>query len=42
MIGWGSSPEWEQCDEFFARGNEWTYKQLVRVCSGVAQTPSSN
>lgn len=40
MIGWGNGPEWDQCYEFFARGNEWTYKQLARVCSA-AQTPSS-
>ena len=42
MIGWGNGPEWDQCYDFFARGNEWTYKQLSRVCSGAAQNPSGN
>jgi uncharacterized protein YndB with AHSA1/START domain len=31
MVGWGSGPEWEEAYNFFARGNEWTYRQLVNA-----------
>jgi uncharacterized protein YndB with AHSA1/START domain len=31
MIGWGKSPEWDTTYDFFAKGNEWTYKELLRV-----------
>jgi activator of Hsp90 ATPase-like protein len=29
MVGWGTGKEWDDAYDFFARGNEWTYKQLV-------------
>jgi hypothetical protein len=31
MIGWGRGPEWDKTYEFFAKGNESTYKQLVAL-----------
>jgi uncharacterized protein YndB with AHSA1/START domain len=30
MVGWGSGEEWDKAFEFFARGNEWTYENLVK------------
>jgi uncharacterized protein YndB with AHSA1/START domain len=29
MVGWGSGTEWDEAYGFFARGNEWTYRQLI-------------
>jgi uncharacterized protein YndB with AHSA1/START domain len=29
MVGWGAGPDWDEAYNFFARGNEWTYRQLV-------------
>ena len=31
MIGWGSGPEWDKTYNFFARGNEWTFRNLVKA-----------
>jgi hypothetical protein len=31
MIGWGKGPEWEKTYNFFARGNEWTFRNLVKA-----------
>lgn len=31
MIGWGIGQEWDKTYQFFAQGNEWTYKQLVKL-----------
>jgi hypothetical protein len=31
MIGWGKGPEWDKTYNFFARGNEWTARNLVKV-----------
>lgn len=30
MIGWGSGPDWDKVYDFFAKGNEWTYKELLK------------
>lgn len=30
MVGWRSGEEWDKAFEFFARGNEWSYKSLVK------------
>lgn len=30
MVGWGTGKEWDNAFGFFAKGNEWTYKQLVK------------
>ena len=30
MVGWGSGKEWDDAYNFFARGNEWTYRQLAK------------
>jgi uncharacterized protein YndB with AHSA1/START domain len=31
MIGWGSGPDWDKAYDFFARGNKWSYEQLVKL-----------
>lgn len=30
MIGWGQGKEWDDTFYFFAKGNEWTYRQLTK------------
>ena len=36
MVGWGVGKDWDQTYDFFARGNEWTYRQLAKYLSSVA------
>src|SRR3989442_455070 len=31
MIGWGKGPEWDKTYDFFARGNDWTYRNLIKL-----------
>ena len=31
MVGWGTGEHWDQTYNFFAKGNEWTYKQMVKL-----------
>jgi hypothetical protein len=31
MIGWGTGPDWNKTYAFFARGNAWTYNQLIKL-----------
>ncbi len=31
MIGWGQGKDWEKTYDFFLKGNDWTYKELVKV-----------
>lgn len=31
MIGWGKGSEWDKTYEFFAKGNEWSYKELLKA-----------
>ena len=31
MIGWGSGKDWEKTYDFFVKGNEWTYKELLKL-----------
>jgi hypothetical protein len=33
MVGWGTGKDWDETYAFFARGNEWTYQQLVKYLS---------
>ena len=33
MVGWGKGAEWDKTYEFFRRGNEWTYKRLIKAVS---------
>lgn len=33
MVGWGTGKDWDQTYDFFARGNEWTYRQLAKYLS---------
>jgi hypothetical protein len=30
MIGWGKSNDWNKTYDFFVKGNEWTYKELLK------------
>jgi hypothetical protein len=30
MMGWGKGPAWDKTYNFFARGNEWTYNELLK------------
>jgi uncharacterized protein YndB with AHSA1/START domain len=29
MIGWGTGTDWDKTYDFFVKGNEWTYQQLL-------------
>ncbi|RYY45491.1 MAG: hypothetical protein EOO06_16440 [Chitinophagaceae bacterium] len=31
MIGWGQGKDWEKTYNFFVKGNEWTYEQLLKI-----------
>jgi len=31
MIGWGVGQDWDKIYRFFAEGNEWTYRQLIKL-----------
>jgi uncharacterized protein YndB with AHSA1/START domain len=30
MIGWGTGDDWDKAYNFFVKGNEWTYKELLK------------
>ena len=30
MIGWGEGKDWDNTYDFFVRGNEWTYNELLK------------
>lgn len=30
MIGWGKGSDWDKAYDFFVRGNEWTYRELLK------------
>ncbi len=30
MTGWGTGNDWDKTYDFFAKGNEWTYKELLK------------
>ena len=30
MIGWGKGSDWDNTYNFFVKGNEWTYKELLK------------
>jgi uncharacterized protein YndB with AHSA1/START domain len=30
MIGWGTGSDWDKAYNFFVKGNEWTYKELLK------------
>ena len=30
MIGWGTGPDWDKAYDFFEKGNEWTYRELLK------------
>jgi uncharacterized protein YndB with AHSA1/START domain len=30
MIGWGAGKEWDDAYAFFAKGNKWTYEELIK------------
>ncbi len=31
MVGWGQGKDWEKTYDFFVKGNEWTYNELLKV-----------
>ena len=31
MVGWGQGSHWDQTYTFFEKGNEWTYKELLKL-----------
>jgi hypothetical protein len=31
MLGWGQGKDWEKAYDFFLKGNEWTYKELLKL-----------
>jgi len=31
MIGWGKGEDWDKIYDFFAKGNEWTYQELLKL-----------
>ncbi|MES3017914.1 MAG: SRPBCC domain-containing protein [Bacteroidota bacterium] len=31
MIGWGTGPDWEKTYSFFEKGNDWTYRGLMKL-----------
>ena len=31
MVGWGQGKDWEKAYDFFVKGNEWTYKELLKL-----------
>ncbi|HXP62444.1 MAG TPA: SRPBCC domain-containing protein [Dongiaceae bacterium] len=33
MVGWGTGKDWDEAYNFFAKGNAWSYKQLVKCFS---------
>lgn len=36
MVGWGTGKDWDQTYDFFARGDEWTYRELAKYLSSLA------
>jgi uncharacterized protein YndB with AHSA1/START domain len=36
MVGWGAGKDWDQTYDFFARGNEWTYRKMAKYLSSLA------
>ena len=32
MIGWGNGSDWDKTYNFFVKGNEWTYQELLKNC----------
>lgn len=30
MIGWGKGTDWDKTYDFFTKGNEWTYQELIK------------
>jgi uncharacterized protein YndB with AHSA1/START domain len=41
MVGWGTGKDWEQTYDFFARGNEWTYRRLAKYLSSPTPVTTS-
>jgi hypothetical protein len=31
MVGWGQGKNWDSAYAFFEKGNEWTYKQVLKI-----------
>jgi hypothetical protein len=37
MVGWGSGKDWDDAYHFFAKGNTWSYQQLLRYLTAYKQ-----
>jgi len=35
MVGWGSGADWDKAVAFFAKGNEWSYRNLVKCAEAL-------
>lgn len=31
MVGWGQGDDWNKVYDFFTRGNEWTYQEMLKL-----------
>jgi len=31
MVGWGQGSHWDKAYSFFERGNDWTYKEILKL-----------
>lgn len=31
MVGWGQGSQWDKTYDFFLKGNEWTYKEILKL-----------
>ena len=31
MVGWGTGPDWDKTYNFFVKGNDWTYLELMKL-----------
>lgn len=31
MVGWGTGPEWDKVYAFFEKGNDWTYREILKL-----------
>ena len=37
MVGWGQGSQWDKTYDFFLKGNEWTYKEILKLCLAMTE-----
>lgn len=37
MLGWGQGSNWDKAYTFFEKGNEWTYKEFLKIVNNPGQ-----